>query len=86
VNAVRPPQPKKTTKPRRAPAGSAPSGEVAGPFPERRPLKPIGPAALRALREQIRTGRYPSDAVVRSGLERLLRPQPSDEGADPRGE
>jgi hypothetical protein len=38
-----------------------------------RPMKPIGPAGLKALREAIKSGRYPSDAAVRAGIERLLR-------------
>ncbi|MBL9087532.1 MAG: hypothetical protein JNM10_10350 [Planctomycetia bacterium] len=39
----------------------------------RKPMKPIGPAALKALREAIRSGTYPSDDVVRDGIERLIR-------------
>lgn len=46
----------------------APLGDEA-----RRPMRPIGPDALRALREAIRSGRYPSEDVVRDGLERLIR-------------
>ena len=38
-----------------------------------KPPKPIGPEALKALREAIKSGKYPSDAAVRSGLERLIR-------------
>jgi hypothetical protein len=62
---VRPAQPKKKTKAKKTPA--------ADPFPEAKPLRPIGPAALQELREAIRTGRYPTDAAVRAGMERLLR-------------
>jgi Arc/MetJ-type ribon-helix-helix transcriptional regulator len=36
-------------------------------------MRPIGPAALKALREKIRSGAYPSDDVVRDGIERLIR-------------
>lgn len=42
-----------------------------------RDLKPIGPERLRALREAIRNGTYPSDAHVESGLLRMIaRPVP----------
>ena len=37
------------------------------------PPRPIGPEALKRIREAIQSGEYPSDAVVRSGLERLIR-------------
>lgn len=37
------------------------------------PPHPIGPEALKRIREAIQSGEYPSDAVVRSGLERLIR-------------
>jgi hypothetical protein len=71
---VRPAQPKKTSKARRqAPAPAVEGTPPAGPFVEPRPLRPIGAAALQELREAIRTGRYPTDAAVRSGMERLLR-------------
>jgi anti-sigma28 factor (negative regulator of flagellin synthesis) len=36
------------------------------------PLRPIGPERLRALREAIRDGSYPTDAEVLGGLERML--------------
>ena len=37
------------------------------------PPRPIGPEAFKRIREAIQSGEYPSDAVVRSGLERLIR-------------
>lgn len=37
------------------------------------PPRPIGPEALKRLREAIQSGEYPSDSVVRDGLERLIR-------------
>jgi hypothetical protein len=43
------------------------------PLPPDRPLEPIGPGRLRALRDAIRSGRYPSDDAVRTGLERMIR-------------
>ena len=37
------------------------------------PPRPIGPEALKALREAIKSGKYPSDAVVVRGLVRMIR-------------
>ncbi len=37
------------------------------------PPRPIGPDALKRIREAIQSGEYPSDAIVRTGLERLIR-------------
>ena len=51
----------------------APSGGPLPLPPPGKPVRPIGPAGLKALREAIRSGRYPSDAVVRDGVERLIR-------------
>lgn len=48
------------------------AGPVAGPFAHR-PPKPIGPEAMKALREAIKSGKYPTDDAVRAGLERLIR-------------
>lgn len=61
--------------PAAAPDASASTPSDAAPLPPvaKRPMKPIGPAALKALREAIRSGTYPSDAVVRDGIERLIR-------------
>ena len=53
-----------------APAALASSGR-AGDGPDQ-PLAPIGPERLKALREAIRSGQYPSDADVVGGLERML--------------
>jgi|GEM_PF-5288614 len=53
-------------------ASSSPAPASSSPFAHK-PPKPIGPEAMRALREAIRSGRYPSDDVVRRGLERLIR-------------
>ena len=47
--------------------------DAALPPVARKPMKPIGPAALKALREAIRSGTYPSEDVVRDGIARLLR-------------
>ena len=46
-----------------------PAPEATGP---RDPLEPIGPERLRALREAIRSGTYPSDEHVMGGLARLF--------------
>ena len=35
--------------------------------------RPIGPERLKALREAIRNGTYPTDADVRGGLDRMFR-------------
>jgi hypothetical protein len=49
--------------------------------------RPIGPERLRALREAIRNGTYPSDADVMGGLVRMFRepdaPAPESDGAPP---
>ena len=37
------------------------------------PPRPIGPEELKALREAIKSGKYPSDAVVVRGLVRMIR-------------
>jgi hypothetical protein len=50
-----------------------PAAMTALPPVHERPMKPIGPAGLKALRDAIKSGRYPSDAAVRTGIERLLR-------------
>ena len=54
------------------PAAPAPTPAASSPFAHK-PPRPIGPAAMKALREAIRSGAYPSDDVVRRGLERLIR-------------
>ena len=56
---------------RKAPAAAraACAGKVHGPAD---PLGPIGPDRLRALREAIRDGTYPTQADVLGGLERML--------------
>lgn len=53
-------------------APTSPSQFAHQPFAHK-PPKPIGPEAMRALREAIRSGTYPSEDVVRRGLERLIR-------------
>ncbi len=60
-----------TTPP--VPEASPPAADLFPPVPEPKPLKPIGPAALRALREAIQSGQYPTESAVKSGLGRLLR-------------
>jgi len=40
------------------------------------PLRPIGTARLRALREAIRNGTYPTEAHIVGGLERLFEDGP----------
>jgi len=78
MNAVLP-----TSKTPRSAAPEAKSGQIhvasvasAKPAPEaqspRDPLEPIGPERLRALREAIRNGTYPSDEHVLGGLERMF--------------
>jgi hypothetical protein len=42
------------------------------PFAGARP-HPIGPEAMKALREAIRNGTYPTDRAVESGLLRMFR-------------
>jgi hypothetical protein len=59
----------RTSDPAPAKATARPS---TGPF-ARKPIQPIGPAAMKALREAIRSGRYPSDAAVIGGLARMLK-------------
>jgi hypothetical protein len=41
-------------------------------FSEGKP-RPIGPKALKALRDAIRDGTYPSDRAVRAGILRMFR-------------
>jgi hypothetical protein len=55
-----------------APAAKQSARPSTGPF-ARKPIQPIGPAAMKALREAIRSGRYPSDAAVIGGLTRMLK-------------
>lgn len=52
---------------------ASPSDPSGLPRVRKKKMAPIGPDALRALRERIRSGQYPSDEVVRDGLERLIR-------------
>lgn len=60
-------------KKKAAPAAARPADAApVGPF-ARKPLKPIGAEALKALREAIKTGKYPSDAAVVGGLLRMLK-------------
>ncbi len=66
------------TSPSHVPSDPAPALDAAdpsSPLPPmtKKPMRPIGPAALKALREAIRSGAYPSEAVVRDGIERLIR-------------
>lgn len=53
-----------------APASSHPAPTHTFPA---KSLKPIGPAALKALREAIQSGKYPSEAQVQGGLRRMFR-------------
>jgi len=57
------------TIPRKAPASGA---RRDGPVRPADALRPIGTARLRALREAIRNGTYPTEADVLGGLERML--------------
>jgi hypothetical protein len=72
------PAPDKKPAPRVAQRASDPAPAkpvarpAAGPF-ARKPIQPIGPAAMKALREAIRSGNYPSDAAVIGGLTRMLK-------------
>jgi hypothetical protein len=63
-------QPVADAGPEAAPEVESPSGL---PPVASKPMRPIGPEGLKALREAIQSGRYPSDAAVRAGLERLIR-------------
>jgi anti-sigma28 factor (negative regulator of flagellin synthesis) len=55
-------------------AACAPGGAPAlGRPPSSAPLRPIGPERLKALRQAIREGSYPTDADVLGGLENLLQ-------------
>ena len=49
-----------------APGGTLPGGTL------NEPLEPIGPERLRALREAIQNGTYPTEEDVLGGLDRLL--------------
>lgn len=55
------------------PAVVIPSTDSPLPPVAESPMKPIGPKALAALREAIKSGQYPSEAAVKAGLERLIR-------------
>jgi hypothetical protein len=72
---VRPVPDKKRAK--RAARGDAPEGKAAHAAPAEtfpaKSLRPIGPAALKALRERIRSGQYPTDEQVQGGLRRMFR-------------
>ena len=54
---------------RKAPASGARRNTASGPTDA---LQPIGPERLRALREAIRNGTYPTEADVLGGLARML--------------
>ena len=69
---VRPAPDKKKASSADARASEPPPAEAAGPF-ARKPLKPIGREALKALRDKIKAGKYPSDAAVVGGLLRMLK-------------
>lgn len=70
---VRPAPQKKTVPVARPRTGEETAHGLDAGFPDRRPLRPIGPQALKNLREAIRRGNYPPEDAVRSGMERLLR-------------
>ena len=72
-----PPQaPRKADSRARPEVGSASVG--AGSSSDKDKLSPIGPDRLRALREAIENGTYPTEADVLGGLDRLLE-SPNDE-------
>ncbi|MFM8979788.1 MAG: hypothetical protein ACKOSS_04915 [Planctomycetia bacterium] len=52
------------------------------PADEPPPLRAIGPERLRALREAILNGTYPTQDAVEEGLTRLFRGTPPGEGPD----
>jgi hypothetical protein len=54
---------------RKAPASNARRSEA---LRAAQALRPIGPERLRALREAIRTGAYPTEEDVLGGLTRML--------------
>jgi len=79
---VRPAEPRKSSSvvtPRASGEPSSPVPPVPPKLPTpakpltHNPPRPIGPEALKRLREAIQSGEYPSDSVVRDGLERLIR-------------
>jgi len=70
---VRPAEPKKSTVAARKEARTPPPLPTPATPLAHNPPRPIGPDALKRIREAIQSGEYPSDAVVRSGLERLIR-------------
>ena len=78
---MRPAEPRKSSSvvTPRASGEPPPSPSVPPPLPtpatplSHNPPRPIGPEALKRLREAIQSGEYPSDSVVRDGLERLIR-------------
>ena len=47
-------------------------GDLGHPVGDARDLRPIGKARLRALREAIRNGTYPSNEFVEQGLFRMF--------------
>jgi hypothetical protein len=53
-------------------SGEASAPAIPGRFHGGRP-RPIGPEALKALREAIRNGTYPTDGAVESGILRMFR-------------
>jgi hypothetical protein len=73
---VRPVPDKKRAR-KTAVRGDAESGKAAHATPPAtfpaKSLRPIGPAALKALRERIRSGQYPTDEQVQGGLRRMFR-------------
>ena len=76
---MRPAEPRKSSSVVTPRASEEPSSSVPPALPTpatplaHNPPRPIGPEALKRLREAIQSGEYPSDSVVRDGLERLIR-------------
>jgi hypothetical protein len=69
------PAPRVAARASDAPAPKPTARPNTGPF-ARKPIRPIGPTAMKALREAIKSGSYPSDAAVLGGLQRMLeKPQ-----------
>jgi hypothetical protein len=77
VRPVKARKPERPSLPDDGAGGAGPGEASAAPpipmaFSGTRP-HPIGPEALKALREAIRNGTYPTDRAVESGLLRMFR-------------
>jgi hypothetical protein len=62
---------------------SVPNPPPAAPRDDEAPPHPIGPERLRALREAILNGTYPTDGAVTGGLVKLFRQPAPGQAAPP---